>query len=84
MQNLILFAPAGKRIWQEVVKAGGEEKLKKFDVSSMKQAVLIASEETSSGKICLLSPAAASFGTFKDYKDRGEQFRTEIVNIPST
>jgi len=76
--NLILFMPSGKRIWEEVVKAGGENKIKKFEASSMREAVLIASEETESGKICLLSPAAASFGTFKDYKDRGEQFKKEV------
>jgi UDP-N-acetylmuramoylalanine--D-glutamate ligase len=81
VQNLILFSPSGERIWEEVVKAGGAEKLKKLDASSMHQAVMLASEETTSGKICLLSPAAASFGTFKDYKDRGEQFKKEVETL---
>lgn len=81
VNTLILFAPVGKRIWDAVVAAGGEHKLKKFDVTSMSQAVLFASEETSSGKICLLSPGAASFGVFKDYKDRGEQFKIEVRKL---
>jgi UDP-N-acetylmuramoylalanine--D-glutamate ligase len=82
--NLILFGPAGERIWEAVVAAGGEQKLKKFDVNSMHQAVLFASEETSTGKICLLSPGAASFGVFKDYKDRGEQFKKAVTSLISS
>lgn len=81
VRTLILFPPSGERIWDAVVKAGGEEKIKRLDVTTMSQAVLFASEETQAGKICLLSPAAASFGTFKDYKDRGEQFKREVRSL---
>lgn len=79
IKNLILFAPSGARIWEEVCKSTSEDLgPEKFDVTTMKQAVGIAAAETSSGKIVLLSPASASFGTFKDYKDRGNQFKKEI------
>lgn len=81
VKNLVLFAPSGTRIWQAVVTAGGKDRIKKYDVTSMKQAVLIASEETDADKICLLSPAAASFGIFKDYKDRGDQFKKEVLAL---
>lgn len=46
-----------------------------FFVSSMKEAVRIAYQCARPRSICLLSPACASFTTFKDYKDRGEQFK---------
>lgn len=81
VKTLLLFAPSGERIWQAVVAHEGDKKIKKIDVQSMHQAVLFASEETASGSICLLSPAAASFGTFKDYKDRGEQFKQEVLAL---
>jgi len=78
VRTMILFPPSGDRIWQAVVAAGGDKRIIKYDVSSMHEAIVYASEETSSGKICLLSPASASFGIFKNYKDRANQFKKEI------
>lgn len=81
IKTLILFPPVGERIWKEVVAAGGEGKIKRIEVSSMHQAVFLASEETESGSVCLLSPAAASFGLFENYKDRGDQFKHEVLQL---
>src|SRR6185369_3739014 len=81
VRNLILFPPTGERIWEAVVEAGGEKMFTHHDVNSMAEAVLLASEETTAGKICLLSPAAASFGIFKDYKDRGNAFKQEVRKL---
>ncbi|MFA5129498.1 MAG: UDP-N-acetylmuramoyl-L-alanine--D-glutamate ligase [Patescibacteria group bacterium] len=51
------------------------------EVSSMKMAVQRAREVASSGDAVILSPAAASFGLFKNEFDRGEQFVTMIRRI---
>ena len=82
IKTLILFPPTGKRIWEEICKATSEaSRPEKFDVKTMEQAVKIAAAETAPHKICLLSPASASFGIFKDYKDRGEQFKREVAKL---
>jgi len=82
IKTLILFSPSGKRIWEEICKTTSEgSRPEKFDVTTMGQAIRIAVAETTPGKICLLSPASASFGTFKDYKDRGNQFKEEIRKL---
>lgn len=85
IKTLILFAPSGKRIWEEICKVTSEEsRPEKFDAATMEQAVRIAAAETAPGKICLLSPASASFGTFKDYKDRGNQFKEAVTSLVSS
>jgi UDP-N-acetylmuramoylalanine--D-glutamate ligase len=40
-----------------------------------------ASELASPGGVVLLSPAAASFGLFKNYIDRGEQFAAAVRSL---
>ncbi len=73
--TLILFPDTGKKIWDALQKVKPATPIKKYDVSSMEEAVKIAEKETPSGKICLLSPASASYNMFRDYADRGEQFK---------
>ena len=45
------------------------------DASSMQEAVNFAYELAEKGDTVLLSPCCASFDLFRDYEDRGEQFR---------
>lgn len=49
--------------------------------ANMKSVVKRAAEIAKSGDVVLLSPACASFGMFKDYKDRGEQFKKEVEGL---
>jgi UDP-N-acetylmuramoylalanine--D-glutamate ligase len=45
------------------------------DASSMKEAVTKAYRMGEKGDAVLLSPACASFDLFKNYEDRGEQYK---------
>lgn len=50
-------------------------------VSNMQEAVLRASEVAMAGDAVVLSPAAASFGLFKNEFDRGEQYVKAVKGI---
>jgi len=74
IKNIVFFPPSGERIWQEIKKKSSK-RYKILFTDDMKEAVIFAIENTSPGKICLLSNASPSFGIFKDYKERGNLFK---------
>lgn len=76
LKSVILFPTTGAKI-MAAVKAH-TDRIKFFDVSDMEEAVKIAKQTTQSGKVVLLSCASASFGLFKDYADRSEQYYRAI------
>lgn len=49
------------------------------DARSMPDAVRLASEMATPGSTILLSPCCASFDLFKNYEDRGDQFRASAL-----
>ena len=49
-----------------------------LDLSSMPEIVNGARNAAKPGDVVLLSTGCASFGMFKDYKDRGEQFQAAV------
>ncbi|MDR2680273.1 MAG: UDP-N-acetylmuramoyl-L-alanine--D-glutamate ligase [Tannerella sp.] len=51
------------------------------DASSMEEAVRKAYELAVKGDTVLLSPCCASFDLFKNYEDRGEQFKACVRNL---
>jgi len=48
---------------------------------SMQEAVKVAYKVAERGDAVLLSPACASFDLFKNYEDRGDQFKNAVKNL---
>ena len=51
------------------------------DVTSAHDAVQTASRLAKNGDVVLLSPCCASFDLFKNYEDRGRQFKEEVRKL---
>ncbi|MFA6995377.1 MAG: UDP-N-acetylmuramoyl-L-alanine--D-glutamate ligase [Patescibacteria group bacterium] len=54
---------------------------KMIEVDSMEKAVMLAHNQAKPGDTVLLSTACASFGLFKNYKERGELFKKYVRKI---
>jgi len=52
-----------------------------IDVASAEEAVKAAYGVSQKGDVVLLSPACASFDLFKNYEDRGEQFKKAVRDL---
>jgi UDP-N-acetylmuramoylalanine--D-glutamate ligase len=74
IKNLILFPDTGEKIWSAIGQVQ-EGTIRKFMVNTMKEAVRLAYDTTPHGAICVLSPGSASYNLFRDYADRGDQFK---------
>jgi UDP-N-acetylmuramoylalanine--D-glutamate ligase len=85
VRTVILFPPTGVRIWHAIETHSKNAGLPEaFFVREMEQAVKIAYQKTEQGHICLLSPASPSFGTFKDYRERGDLFKAFVRKLSNS
>ncbi len=52
-----------------------------YETQSIKELVRLANQVAQNGDVVLLSPACASFDLFKNYEDRGNQFRAAVLEL---
>jgi UDP-N-acetylmuramoylalanine--D-glutamate ligase len=66
---------------RKIHEAFGTEVDMIVNTSSAKEAVHVAHKLAKSGEAVLLSPACASFDLFKNYEDRGRQFKKAVRDL---
>lgn len=83
VKQLVLFPITGQKILDAVRSLDGDSSLATSAkmATSMEDAVKIASTSAKKGDTILLSPGSASFNMFKNYEDRGEQFRAAVESL---
>lgn len=74
IENIICLPKTGEYIYEGLENSGK----KVVKVENMEEAVSTAKRVTKKNTICLLSPAASSYGYFKNFKERGNLFK-ELV-----
>ena len=74
--HIILMEATGKRIYQEIYKYYPEFKnrARLILAEHLEDGVKRARQITRPGTSCVLSPAAASYGIFRNFEERGEIF----------
>lgn len=76
IENIICLPKTG-----EYIKQGLENVNKNVEfIPELEDAVKLAKKVTKKGRICLLSPAASSYGYFKNFEERGKLFKQYVQN----
>ncbi len=70
-----------EKIKEELAKVGPSAVIVLEGAKDMSTVVKGAQKLAAPGDVVLLSPACASFGMFENYKDRGNQFKKEVLSL---
>ena len=81
VENVILMYDSGKRIFDELQKRQTISNI--VYAENLEKAVELAVQITKPGTICLMSPAAASYGVFKNFEERGNKFKEYVIKYTS-
>ena len=83
VKSLILIGQTSGKIF-DAVKLELEKENKELDIhmcESLEETIKLAKKVAKSGQVVLFSPASASFDMFKNFADRGNQFKELVKKI---
>lgn len=80
IKTVILFPDSGNKIKKEILKYTNYE-INFYETESMELAVKFAFKNTEKDKICLLSTASPSYNLFKNFEDKGTQFKYHVGKL---
>ncbi len=80
--HIILMEATGKRIYEEIQSThpGFSAPERLILVPHLQDAIAMAKKITAPGQACVLSPAAASYGIFKNFEERGDTFTRLVLH----
>lgn len=78
VRKLVLIGQTKENIAKACEKIGFKDYV---FAESLEEAVAICEKEAKEGDCCLLSPACASWGMFKNYQQRGDMFKALVRDI---
>ncbi len=81
-QGVVCLGASGGRIYA-ALRAGAGEPPEAASARSMEEAVSLAKRMTSSGGVILLSPAAPSYGYYRNFAERGRDFAAKVGLAPN-
>lgn len=79
--NVICMETSGRRIFDMIQNTNFNNSERVYYVQHLDEAVKLAHEITPSGTSCVMSPASASYGIFKNFEERGDVFKKLVSEL---
>ncbi len=79
VKAIVCLGVDNRKIHEAFAPIVGEERI--VDTFSAREAVQVSSQLAVAGDVVLLSPCCASFDLFKNYEDRGTQFKNAVRSL---
>lgn len=81
VRTLLFIGEAGERIYKELLQLNSVQRKNIFLMNNFEEIRKYTKQYTRPGKICLLSPSAASYDMFKNFEERGNAFKRIAESI---
>jgi UDP-N-acetylmuramoylalanine--D-glutamate ligase len=80
IRNIVFFPDSGKKI-EESLQKKSKKKYQTLHTKNMAEAVKFATANTKTGGICLLSTASPSYSLWKNFEEKGNQFKKAFIAL---